>query len=156
MEGLRFDETLTDAKDVKNGNYIKLDVNGAIKFAQVQNTFSVKNGKHGAAKTTIVSKILDNGANHQKIYSGSDKISVYKQVKAQVKLVDVDGTTITFSDDSGSYNSVDLAGRMDPEEIKKIAEVVESSGSESYDLLLRALPEFYKLDSIKPSTAPAG
>lgn len=151
MEGLRFEKEIVDPKDVKKGNYVELDVNGQIKFAQVQDTFSVKNGKHGAAKTTITSKILSTGTNHQKTYTGNDTVSVYKQVKVQLKVVDADEAVITY-DDGGEYHTIDLMGKMDPEEIEKIVKTVTSGESESYDLCLRALPDFYKLDSIRVTT----
>lgn len=153
MDGLRFEEMLVDAKDVKVGNYILIDVNGQNKFAQVMVMNSVKNGKHGSAKVSMGSKLLDNGANHHQNYNGSDKISVYKQVKMCVKLVDISDTVITYSDDSGAYETIDLRGRMNQEDIEKITNTVKNTNSEVYELSLRALPNFYKLDFIRASSS---
>lgn len=149
MENLRFEETPTSPKDIRPGNYIKVDVNGLLRSAQVIDTSSVKNGKHGAAKTTISSKILCTGSNHKGIYTGNDSIIVCRPEKVQLKLIDVSGTSITFSDSNGSFDSIDVAGKMSPEDISKIAQTVEGSNNESFDLSLRVLPDFYKLESIR-------
>lgn len=152
MDGLRFEETPTDPKDVKEGGYIKVEVsNGQMKSAQVVEKSSVKNGKHGAAKTTITSKVLSTGANHKGIYTANDMIIVCRPEKVQLKVVDVSGTNITFSDSDGTFDSVDVAGKMDSEDINKIVQTVEEAKSESFDLSLRVWPDFYKLDSIRPS-----
>ncbi|ADM12262.1 translation initiation factor 5A-like protein [Encephalitozoon intestinalis ATCC 50506] len=156
MENLRFEETPTSPKDIRPGNYIKVEVNGQMRSAQVVDTSSVKNGKHGAAKTTIASKILCTGSNHKGIYTANDSIIVCRPEKVQLKLIDISGSTITFSDSNGSFDSVDVSGKMSSEDISKIAQSVEGSSSESFDLSLRVLPDFYKLESIRKSGGPSG
>ncbi|CAD27108.1 hypothetical protein [Encephalitozoon cuniculi GB-M1] len=156
MEKLRFEETPTSPKDIRSGNYIKIEVNGQMKSAQVLETSSVKNGKHGAAKTTISSKILSTGSNHKGIYTANDSIIVCRPEKVQLKLIDISGTSITFTDSSGSFDSVDVAGRMSSEDVNKIVQTVEGSNSESFDLSLRVLPDFYKLESVRPSSGAGG
>ncbi|AFM99025.1 hypothetical protein EHEL_091310 [Encephalitozoon hellem ATCC 50504] len=149
MDKLRFEETPTSPKDIRSGNYIKVEVNGQMRSAQVIETSSVKNGKHGAAKTTILSKILSTGSNHKGIYTGNDSIIICRPEKVQLKVIDISETSITFSNSDGSFDSIDVAGKMSPEDISKIVQTVEGSKSESFDLSLRVLPDFYKLESIR-------
>jgi translation elongation factor P/translation initiation factor 5A len=143
-------EDIIDPKELKIGNYINVGDEVERKIAQVIDVYSVKNGKHGAAKVTVMSKLLKTNANNQKQFTSSDKVYVYQPVKSVKRLVDLDGTTATFEAEGNDYETIDLEHVMDAADIEKIQKCVsEAPDAESYEICLRALPEFYKLDSIK-------
>ncbi|KAM0671378.1 hypothetical protein CWI42_021720 [Ordospora colligata] len=154
---LIFDETPSDPKDVRVGDYIKAEVNGSAFTAKVTDMTTVKNGKHGAAKTSLESKLLKTGATHKLTYTSNDMVVLCRPTKLTLPpIIDIytdkkSGVTmINFINADGSDVELKLDEIMSAENIKKICEEFKKNESEKKELILKfkAFSDIWLFDGI--------
>lgn len=151
-EIFKFQEDTIDRKDIKVGFYLKIVENdGTVKFTCVTDVGAVKTGKHGSAKTTVEAKDVNTGNSRNLILVANDRATIVKMVKVNVKLFDFIDDTMSIRDDKNNCIEINVKDSMSAEDKAKISEVVSANeAADEFDLTIRALPGYYKLDSIRP------
>ncbi|KAH9412019.1 hypothetical protein HK407_02g04670 [Ordospora pajunii] len=139
--GLIFEESLTDPKDVRKGDYIKVESNGSMVTARVMDISSVKNGKHGSAKTALNSKIISTDSFYQLTHTSNDMVVVCRPTKTTLKLIDVeerDGTPIgSYIGIDNNVQEIDFARIMSAEHIKDLMKALKDFDSSKNDIVLK-------------------
>ncbi|KAI5189314.1 hypothetical protein NECID01_0509 [Nematocida sp. AWRm77] len=152
VEGLNIDKM--GSQDIRKKTIVFKEDGGDVKLIEINEINKSKPGKHGAAKYNFSGTNLKTGKYTEFTESSGTLMTVCTLVKIPVTLVDLDKKKEMLSCYDAEGKSYEMAtSKINPEELKKLEEIMEANPGQSILFSLVDTPYLSTISDVKIDTS---